>query len=152
MIKPVLCEHLFIARLFRKITDEKNEQLPVKERVGSEMGYEVVCGDVSCIFEFEAYHYYNSDDTNSSTASDLFQPMRTTGEEGPRDEHGGDMGTRDGRAGGRGDREGHADGWGARDSDRDAREGCASSGAAHAGGDGERNRRGLRGRPMVRGT
>lgn len=131
----------FIARLFTKITDEKHEQLPVKERVGSETGYKVVCGDGSCIFEFEAYRYDNTidSDDDSSVAFDSFQPVRTTGGEGERDGHAGGKGTRDRHASDEDARDRHGGGVHARDehtSSEGARDGGMGRRDRHSGGEG----------------
>lgn len=49
-----------MTRLFKKITEEKltpEEQRQIYRYVDGQRGYKVVCGRVSCIFEFEAYRY-----------------------------------------------------------------------------------------------
>ena len=71
-------------RLFKRISEEKltpKQQLELYRYVDGQKGYKVVCGGVSCIFEFEAYRFIggglHEDDSKNGAGGGL---VVTTGD------------------------------------------------------------------------
>lgn len=78
LINLVICA----SRLFKKIKIERlsaKQQKQVCRYVDGQKGYKVVCGGVSCVFEFVAYEFCGHDNSASDTSSEVLLEMVASG-------------------------------------------------------------------------